>query len=585
LLLKNKCYIRDMKKYILGIVAIIITLLGINQYSGDGIGADSVTPIAGQTYTLAGSGVSSSDTSITLSSFTITQTGYEILDADMSETFYLTLEPGSRSRQEIVSCTTVTQNANDTATLSGCERGLSPISPYSSSTDYAFAHSGGSTVIFSNPPQLYAQAAFKDNDETITGSWLFPTPLGDYNAATKSYVDGIVTAGTISNDRLIVAGTAGETLATGTLVYFKGSDQEWYKVDTDDTTTFQDKFIGLTQGSGVNAGAVTGGILLKGRHTLSTGLTAGGTYYASTSAGTFSVATSAQPIGVADDTNILYFDPVLIDIPRLGYNNTWTGTNTFTGRVTGILQVDTYTSSSTYTKQTGLQRVFVQAWGAGGSGSATETNASEAGGGGGGGYIEAWFDADDLATSTTITIGSGGVAVTDENDGNVGGNTTFGSLLTAYGGGGGGSSSSGGGGGGGGCLLSAGGSATTGVGGSAGLPSALCVGGGNGASTATATSTIYGGGGGAGIESTGAGGTGGVTVYGGAGGGGAATNGSGSGGTSTFGGAGGAGLAAASGNATSGSVPGGGGGAKWSNAGTGNSGAGGNGMVIVTSFY
>lgn len=417
-----------MKKYILGIVALIITLLGINQYSGGGVGADSVTPIAGQTYTLAGSGVSSSDTSITLSSFTITQTGYEILDADMSETFYLTLEPGSRSRQEIVSCTTVTQNANDTATLSGCERGLSPISPYSSSTDYAFAHSGGSTVIFSNPPQLYAQAAFKDNDETITGSWLFPTPLGDYNAATKSYVDGIVTAGTISNDRLIVAGTAGETLATGTLVYFNGTDQEWYKVDTDDTTTFQDKFIGLTQGNGTNAVAITGGILLKGRHTLSTGLTPGSTYYASTSSGTFSVATSAQPIGVADDTNILYFDPVLIDIPRLGYNNTWTGTNTFSATTTfseiaitghASTTIIFYTSSSIWTKKAGLEFIEVIVQGAGGNGRTTKNQ-----GGGAGGYSRGILTATQLSATTSVFVNVGAAGIGS-------GSTSFGSFISA----------------------------------------------------------------------------------------------------------------------------------------------------------
>jgi len=133
----------------------------------------STLPIAGQTYTLAGSGVSSAATSITLSSFTLPQTGYEILDADLSSTFYVTLEPGNRTKQEVASCTTVTQNANDTATLSGCTRGLLPITPFTASSTYAFAHGGGTSVIFSNPPQLYNQFTAKDNDETITGTWTF----------------------------------------------------------------------------------------------------------------------------------------------------------------------------------------------------------------------------------------------------------------------------------------------------------------------------------------------------------------------------------------------------------------------------
>jgi microcystin-dependent protein len=92
------------------------------------------------------------------------------------------------------------------------------------------------------------------------------------------------------------------------LVYFKGTDQEWYKVDIDDSTTYVDKFVGLTQGAGTNGAAVNSGILLKGRDTTQTGLTAGSTYYASTSAGNISTTASAQTIGIAEDTNVLYFD-------------------------------------------------------------------------------------------------------------------------------------------------------------------------------------------------------------------------------------------------------------------------------------
>lgn len=159
------------------------------------LGADTVLPIGGAVYTLSGAGVSSSASSFTLSSLTIPQTGQKLQDSDFSTTFYVTLEPGNRTRQEFVSCTTVTQNAAGTATLSGCSRGLSPITPYTASTTLQFAHAGGTQVIFSDPPHLYNQFAAKDNDETITGSWLFPTPTVATNAATKSYVDGGILAG------------------------------------------------------------------------------------------------------------------------------------------------------------------------------------------------------------------------------------------------------------------------------------------------------------------------------------------------------------------------------------------------------
>lgn len=135
----------------------------------------STLPIAGNTYNLAGSGVSGSATTITLTSLTIKQTGQPIQDADVGDIFYITIEPGSNTKQEIVSCTTVGANAGGTVQLSGCSRGLSPISPYTASTSLQFTHAGGSQVIFSNPPQLFNQYAALANSQSITGQWTFST--------------------------------------------------------------------------------------------------------------------------------------------------------------------------------------------------------------------------------------------------------------------------------------------------------------------------------------------------------------------------------------------------------------------------
>lgn len=149
----------------------------------------ATSPVAGATYSLAGSGITSSATSITLQSLTTPQTGRELLDADFSETFYITLEPGNSKRQEIVSCTTVAQNANDTATLSGCIRGLLPFTPFTASTTYAFSHAGGTMVIFSDPPQLFNEYAAKGNAETITSVWnydVYPAVSSSIGNATTS---------------------------------------------------------------------------------------------------------------------------------------------------------------------------------------------------------------------------------------------------------------------------------------------------------------------------------------------------------------------------------------------------------------
>jgi hypothetical protein len=175
------------------------------------LGTSGILPIAGTTYTLSGSGVSSSATSLVLSSFTIPQTGQKISDADMPDTFYVTLEPGNRSRQEIVSCTTVTQNANNTATLSGCSRGLAPISPYTASTTLRFVHSGGSQVIISDPPQLFDSLKSYIDGQYFTGIGnASETATGTVEIATGA--EAAASTETGSKGRLVIPAT----LATST---------------------------------------------------------------------------------------------------------------------------------------------------------------------------------------------------------------------------------------------------------------------------------------------------------------------------------------------------------------------------------
>ena len=168
-----------MKKLLLLPLLIIPFLLtGCSQNNLQG-----TKPVAGSPYNLAGAGVNSSATSIVLQSFTIPQTGQKLVDSDLSDTFYLTIEPGSKTKQEIVACTTVTQGSNS-VTLSGCSRGMAPISPYTASTTLAFAHSGGSQVILSDPPQLFEEYASKQNDNTFRG-------LNEFGTTTEADISFI----------------------------------------------------------------------------------------------------------------------------------------------------------------------------------------------------------------------------------------------------------------------------------------------------------------------------------------------------------------------------------------------------------
>jgi len=115
--------------------------------------------------------------------------------------------------------------------------------------------------------------------------------------------------------------------------------------------------------------------------------------------------------------------------------------------------LQTFTSSGTWTKPAGITYVQVCVWGAGGGGGSGASYASICGkpGGGGGGAgarVQSIFSAACLTSTVNVTIGAGGcggasvTCTTNGNSGVVGGNTYFGSTLAtayakSYGGGGG----------------------------------------------------------------------------------------------------------------------------------------------------
>lgn len=248
--------------------------------------------------------------------------------------------------------------------------------------------------------------------------------------------------------------------------------------------------------------------------------------------------------------------------------------------------IETFTGSGTWNKPSGAIAVKVQVWGAGGGGGGVSGN-GDSGGGGGGAYKEFLFDADDLGSTETITVDNGGNGgAVGNNDGVAGGDTTFGSLVIAYGGGAGsgsggaGTGKAGGGGGG----LSVGGDGTSGgTHGGGGTPGDGTQPDGYGGADGgiPGIDAVFGGGGGAGTSGAGVATAGGKSIFGG-GGGGAGAN--GAGGVSEFGGDGGTSPTNATGD--NGTTPAGGGSGVTETTGSGNyaGGDGGAGQVIVTTY-
>lgn len=169
--------------------------------------SDNAKYLQAQAFTLAGAGCIMGATSITLSSMLQIDAVTPVTMADFGSKGFGTIEPGSGTSEEQISFTGITQNANGTATLTGVSSVLFA-SPYTETSGTAFSHPGGVTFVISNTSGFYNRFANKNDDETVTGAWIFPNdastptiglsyaaPTTDLQVATKKYVDDTTTAG------------------------------------------------------------------------------------------------------------------------------------------------------------------------------------------------------------------------------------------------------------------------------------------------------------------------------------------------------------------------------------------------------
>lgn len=374
--------------------------------------------VAGVPYSLYGSGIGTSDTSITLVSFKQPTSGYKLAMADFGTIGYLTLEPGNTTKQEIVSFSGISQNGDGTATLTGVTRGLSPVYPFTASSTLQKSHGGGTGAAISNPPQFYQKYANKENSQTITGVWTYTSGSNPtYSSVPASYANtDFVAYQTLINTafgslpvQVTAGGTGGIYWPLNALIVGNGSSAltatSSPTVDyiTATSTTATSTFAGgATIGKSLT---VTNNINVSGSQTITGNLTVGGNITGTVVVAPFGLlGNAADGSCTYNGTNNLTRDIYCSDITVNGtvYTNGW---KIF---ATGTVSVANGGKISVEGKPGVDGQSGTTVGGGSGGAAATSTGMLGAGSAGGAGGASNG-SATDISTSNKVTDTLGGV--------------------------------------------------------------------------------------------------------------------------------------------------------------------------------
>lgn len=171
----------------------------------------------------------------------------------------------------------------------------------------------------SHVSQLLEETVRKSGDQTVGGKKTFSTvpdttggdAVADNDLVRFAQARALLT-GTTTVNRIVVTGTAGETITADQLIYLKASDGRWWLADADTASTDENVVLGIAQGGGTAGNTITNGILLQGLATFTAiTVTANTKYYASNTAGAFSSTpgTTEVTLGISQTTTTFMFCP------------------------------------------------------------------------------------------------------------------------------------------------------------------------------------------------------------------------------------------------------------------------------------
>lgn len=331
----------------------IISILGFATFA-----VASSLPLGGQTYYLAGSGVTSTQNTIQLTYF-LTPDGTPITMSEFGTIGYGVLEPQTTSRIEDISFTGITQNSNGTATLTGVTRGVQFNYPYASSSTLMKSHAGGAQFIISNTAEFYYNEFSMQNNANV-----FTWPTASSSPSTKGYTDFV--------------GSGGANIIPATTIA-QGVSQ---------LATAAQAALGTAVGStGFNL------VLPAGVATSTGGITAA------------NHVVVANASGAIDST---FLSPALATSTQIGYLPAY--------QIALQRQIFSSTGTTTFSVPSGVTLFNVQVVGGGASGkgvggcnAGTNTVSVNGDGGGAGGYANKIVNLS-ATTSVQVFIGSGGSA-------------------------------------------------------------------------------------------------------------------------------------------------------------------------------